>query len=79
MSSVVCFRHPRYNGIDAPNLSCQTCCSIYIDNVIERRKEGRLRQEMDYYDWLHEKASEESTNRDNIQNRPPKYFFPEHI
>ena len=30
MQNVVCIRHSDYRGNSSPNLSCRTCCGIYV-------------------------------------------------
>lgn|GEM_PF-1517420 len=33
MARVFCFKHPHYNGSEAPILSCKTCCGIFVAEV----------------------------------------------
>ena len=33
MKNVVCLRHPSYCGKGKPELSCKTCCEIYIAQI----------------------------------------------
>jgi hypothetical protein len=33
MSKLICLAHPKYNGQDAPALSCKTCCGIFITQI----------------------------------------------
>ena len=28
--NLVCMQHPHYDGKDAPNLSCKSCCILFI-------------------------------------------------
>ena len=39
MSNVVCFKHRNYNGDGSPDLSCKTCCSMFVARI---RKEQAL-------------------------------------
>ena len=34
MNNVVCIRHPLYHGEESPDLSCKTCCEIYIAQIL---------------------------------------------
>lgn len=35
-----CIRHTKYTGMDAPELSCPSCCRIFIAEVKKRLKIG---------------------------------------
>lgn len=37
---VLCFQHPNYKGKDAPDISCKTCCHIFISEVKRCRDNG---------------------------------------
>jgi hypothetical protein len=36
--NIVCLRHPRYDGVDSPDLSCKTCCSKFVAKIREDQK-----------------------------------------
>lgn len=38
---IVCFQHKNYNGVDAPQISCKTCCNIFLSRVRKNRAEGK--------------------------------------
>jgi hypothetical protein len=35
---IICFKHPNYVASDVPDLSCRTCCSMYVAEINEKRK-----------------------------------------
>ncbi len=43
MESVICFVHPEYDGIEAPDLKCKNCCAKFIYMIREKQKK-RLAQ-----------------------------------
>ncbi len=38
MGSIKCIRHPTYNGITPPILSCKICCGIFVSNLKDKQK-----------------------------------------
>lgn len=55
--SLICLRHPRYDGAERPVLSCTTCCTLFIARLKERVQQGRA-GEIDTTKWLEEKKLE---------------------
>lgn len=37
---IYCFQHPDYKGQDAPQISCKTCCHLFIQEVKRCRDTG---------------------------------------
>lgn len=37
MSNIACFKHPQYKGHSAPDLSCKTCCSMFVSRIREEQ------------------------------------------
>ena len=37
---LICIKHPFYNGENQPELTCKTCCTIFICKVKKRYNEG---------------------------------------
>lgn len=35
---LICLRHPKYNGQGSPELSCKTCCTLYVEGVKARNR-----------------------------------------
>lgn len=33
MKNVVCLKHPHYNPVNPPDLSCRPCCEKYVDRI----------------------------------------------
>lgn len=48
----ICIRHPKYDGIPPPVLSCKTCCSRFVAAIKERSANDKI----DPYKWLADKA-----------------------
>ena len=44
MSDLICIRHPRYEGGHAPDLSCKTCCSIFIERIKTEQADRKARR-----------------------------------
>jgi hypothetical protein len=55
MSRLVCLRHPKYLGTDAPILSCKACCAIFVDAIRRAREQAGI---SDTYQWLEQKRQE---------------------
>lgn len=36
MSRVVCLKHPKYDGVESPELDCAVCCEVYLQKVRSR-------------------------------------------
>jgi hypothetical protein len=32
-AKIQCIRHPKYDGVHAPELTCQICCTMYLDGI----------------------------------------------
>ena len=39
-ANIVCLRHPKYNGIDSPDLNCKFCCSKFVERI--RAEQAKL-------------------------------------
>lgn len=39
-ANIVCLRHPKYNGIDSPDLNCKFCCSKFVERI--RSEQAKL-------------------------------------
>jgi hypothetical protein len=39
-ASVVCMRHPKYSGVESPDLTCKVCCSKFVERI--RSEQGKL-------------------------------------
>jgi hypothetical protein len=37
MSSLLCLRHPKVDAKNNPELSCKTCCTIFVNAIRLRR------------------------------------------
>ncbi len=33
MNNLRCFKHPQYNANQSPDLSCKTCCSLFVSKI----------------------------------------------
>ncbi len=33
IAKIQCIRHPKYDGVHAPELTCQICCGMYLDSI----------------------------------------------
>ena len=58
MGKLVCFKHPQYDGVAAPTLSCKTCCSIFVEKVKDHSS-----NEVDAYTFMQKKADEAKSAR----------------
>ncbi len=46
MSKLICLSHPKYDGHDAPVLSCKTCCGIFIGQIkIDNENNQNMQEE----------------------------------
>lgn len=68
MKQLVCFSHPKYDGITPPNLSCKTCCDYYVANVVKKQKAIREEKKFNTNKWLEEKAR----RKPEVYQNPPK-------
>lgn len=59
MNQIVCLYHPRYRGINAPKLSCKTCCKIYVDRVKNHQAQLKKRRGEDAYGSTDEKTAKD--------------------
>lgn len=32
-ANLVCLRHPKYDGLESPDLNCKVCCSKFVDRI----------------------------------------------
>lgn len=48
--NVICLKHQTYDGTTPPNLSCKTCCHIFVGRLREQAAKGQAGQ--DGRDWL---------------------------
>lgn len=32
-ANVVCLRHPKYSGVESPDLNCKVCCSKFVERI----------------------------------------------
>lgn len=37
-TNVVCLRHPKYSGVESPDLNCKICCSKFVDRIRSEQK-----------------------------------------
>lgn len=66
MSSIVCLVHPKYDGGEAPDLSCRACCKIYVDNIVANQTAIRESKSFDTNKWLEEKTKRQNNDQKNI-------------
>ncbi len=57
MNNVVCLRHPHYDTRTPPELSCKTCCSMYIQEI-KRNQAAKRSQETTASQWLSDKRNQ---------------------
>lgn len=67
MTQVICFRHPRFDPADAPDLSCRTCCQAYVDRIIENRKALQEQKKFNTEKWLEEKSRRQGTRTPTVR------------
>ena len=73
MNNLVCLQHPHYDGVAAPELSCKTCCSIFISKIKENNRKARGQNTRE---WLDEKVKSKDRRSAEAQNDS---FHPEMI
>jgi len=39
-ANLVCLRHPKYDGVESPDLNCKVCCSKFVDRI--RAEQSKL-------------------------------------
>ena len=32
-TNLVCMRHPKYDGVESPDLACKVCCSKFVERI----------------------------------------------
>jgi hypothetical protein len=37
-TNVVCLRHPKYSGVESPDLNCKVCCSKFVERIRSEQK-----------------------------------------
>jgi hypothetical protein len=37
-ANVVCLRHPKYSGVESPDLNCKVCCSKFVERIRSEQK-----------------------------------------
>ncbi len=55
MSNLFCLKHPSYKGEKSPDLSCKTCCSMFVAKIRNEQAAKKVTQEVassDVYDSL---------------------------
>ena len=60
-------RHPSYSGDKSPDLSCKTCCEIYIANIVAAESQPHVMSKDDAERWLEEKYQREAAHKDTDQ------------
>ena len=61
MRQFICIKHPKYNGLESPVLSCSTCCSLYVHAIKESKvnKISELKNEIDSTkSWIEKKRND---------------------
>lgn len=61
--NLVCIRHPKYKGINTPDLMCKQCCSIYVASIKQEQKLYAPKP-FDAGAWLSGKSKEYYKERD---------------
>ncbi len=51
MTNLVCLKHPRYDGRSTPELSCKSCCKIFVGALKHQQETGKAGQ-IDTSAWL---------------------------
>lgn len=80
--NLVCIRHPHYHGKGSPDLTCKTCCTLYIKLVKEKNEtlrgatsaavESSPRASKEE-DWLLQKKSELEKMRKALQQSNARF------
>jgi len=75
MATIVCIKHPEYDGGNAPVLSCKTCCSLFLAEL--KNRQASEHGTTDPQRWLEDKAREarEALRRANPDNAKTKFGF----
>ena len=61
MAKVFCFKHPQYDGSEAPVLSCKTCCGIFVAVVKEQaQKMTAPTSDLNMSEWFDSKRKQAS-------------------
>ena len=55
MIKIACIKHRTYSGKSAPDLSCKTCCHIYVENLKVQAGVGQPNG-FDSYKWVTSKT-----------------------
>lgn len=60
MNNLICLRHPHYDAKTPPELSCKTCCSMYIKEIkiTNEAKTAKRNPETTTSQWIREKRSQ---------------------
>ena len=45
-NNIVCLKHPKYEGGHDPDLSCRTCCIIFMGRVKAEQEERKAKHEL---------------------------------
>lgn len=57
-NNLICIIHPNYHGDHAPQLSCKTCCHIYLEKIKSKNS-----KKFDAKKWIKDKKEEIKNNR----------------
>jgi hypothetical protein len=52
MQNITCFKHPQLDASKLPELSCKTCCSIFVNGIRGRQA---IKKSQAPSKWIHEK------------------------
>ncbi len=71
MKKIVCFRHPQYNGISSPDLSCRTCCTHYIEKISLQNDQqtSAAPNSFDASQWIENKIKDRRRAKSSIGGR----------
>ena len=64
MKNVICLRHPTYCGEGNPELSCKTCCEIYIARIVANSSSLSLPHKEAAERWAITKSQREQRQAD---------------
>ena len=69
--TVICFRHPDYDGTSSPVLSCKTCCGLFLAEL-KRQHAAKGGQAVDTQTWLEDKKRQarEATSQTDFGFNP---------
>lgn len=67
MASLVCFSHPQYKGVEAPVLSCKSCCAIFVAAVKQQAESAAVKGK-DVNQWFREKNAEREVKIDRLSD-----------